>query len=55
MTQVFVLGAGTPTPTAHRFGSAYAVKLGDEYATDVDRDALTLSGGLAVSRDPAER
>jgi ribonuclease BN (tRNA processing enzyme) len=32
MAQVFVLGAGTPTPTAHRFGSAYAVKLGDEYA-----------------------
>ena len=31
MTQVFVLGAGTPTPTPHRFGSAYAVKLGDEY------------------------
>jgi ribonuclease Z len=28
MTHVFVLGAGTPTPTPHRFGSAYAVEVG---------------------------
>ena len=31
MTQVFVLGAGTPTPTPHRFGSAFAVQVGGEY------------------------
>ena len=31
MAQVFVLGAGTPTPTAHRFGSAFAVQVGGEY------------------------
>src|SRR3990172_12407866 len=31
MAQVFVLGAGTPTPTAHRFGSAFAVQVGAEY------------------------
>src|SRR3970282_1761870 len=28
MAQVFVLGAGTPTPTPHRFGSAFAVEVG---------------------------
>lgn len=32
MTRVFVLGAGTPTPTPHRFGSAFAVEIGGEYA-----------------------
>ncbi len=31
MTQLYVLGAGTPTPTAHRFGSCYVLRLGDEY------------------------
>ncbi|MBI3028770.1 MAG: MBL fold metallo-hydrolase [Candidatus Rokubacteria bacterium] len=31
MAQIFVLGAGTPTPTAHRFGSAFAVQVGGEY------------------------
>src|SRR3990170_298370 len=31
MAQVFVLGAGTPTPTPHRFGSAFAVQVGGEY------------------------
>jgi ribonuclease Z len=31
MSRVFVLGADTPTPTPHRFGSAYAVELGGEY------------------------
>jgi ribonuclease Z len=31
MAQVFVLGAGTPTPTPNRFGSAYAVKVGGEH------------------------
>src|SRR3989304_3435664 len=30
MAQVFVLGAGTPTPTPHRFGSAFAVQVGGE-------------------------
>ena len=30
MAQVYVLGAGTPTPTPTRFGSAYAVKTGDD-------------------------
>jgi ribonuclease BN (tRNA processing enzyme) len=32
MARVFVLGAGTPTPTPHRFGSAFAVEIGGEYA-----------------------
>src|SRR3972149_10157393 len=31
MAQVFVLGAGTPTPTPHRFGSAFAIQVGGEY------------------------
>ncbi len=31
MAQVFVLGAGTPTPTPHRFGSAFAVEVAGEY------------------------
>jgi ribonuclease Z len=31
MPKVFVLGAGTPTPTPHRWGSAYAVEVGGEY------------------------
>jgi ribonuclease BN (tRNA processing enzyme) len=31
MAQVFVLGAGTPTPTPHRFGSAFAVQVGGEF------------------------
>ncbi len=31
MAQVFVLGAGTPTPTPTRFGSAYAAHVGGEY------------------------
>jgi ribonuclease Z len=31
MAQVFVLGAGTPTPTPHRWGSAFAVDVGGEY------------------------
>jgi ribonuclease Z len=32
MADVFVLGAGTPTPTPSRWGSAFAVKVGSEYA-----------------------
>ena len=31
MLRVHVLGAGTPTPTANRFGSAYVVALGDQH------------------------
>lgn len=31
MARVHILGAGTPTPTAHRWGSAYAVEIGGEY------------------------
>lgn len=31
MAQVFILGAGTPTPTPTRWGSAYAVNIGGEY------------------------
>ncbi|MBI4337701.1 MAG: MBL fold metallo-hydrolase [Chloroflexi bacterium] len=31
MAQVFILGAGTPTPTPARFGSAFAVRVGEEY------------------------
>jgi hypothetical protein len=31
MTQVDILGAGTPTPTPTRWGSAYAVYIGGEY------------------------
>ena len=30
MTSVYVLGAGTPTPTKDRFGSAFAIKIGDD-------------------------
>ena len=30
MAEVYVLGAGTPTPTPARFGSAHALKLGDD-------------------------
>jgi len=30
MVEVFVLGAGTPTPTEYRFGSAHALRIGDE-------------------------
>jgi len=29
-TRVYVLGAGTPTPTLARFGSAFAMRIGDE-------------------------
>lgn len=29
MTTVHILGSGTPTPTSERFGSAYAVEVGD--------------------------
>ena len=28
---VYILGAGTPTPTADRFGSAYVVQVAGEY------------------------
>ena len=31
MARVHVLGAGTPTPTATRFGSSFVVETGDEY------------------------
>ena len=31
MARVFVLGAGTPTPTPTRFGSSYVVELGEQY------------------------
>ncbi len=31
MAQLVVLGAGTPTPTPHRFGSAFALHVGGEY------------------------
>ena len=31
MVTIYVLGAGTPTPTPTRFGSSYVVRLGDEY------------------------
>src|SRR5262249_915270 len=30
MTQVYILGAGTPTPTPDRWGSAFAVNIGAE-------------------------
>lgn len=29
-TRLYVLGAGTPTPTSARFGSAFAMRIGDE-------------------------
>src|SRR5687767_12716311 len=29
--RLYVLGAGTPTPTASRFGSAHVIQLGDEH------------------------
>jgi len=31
MAKVHILGAGTPTPTAHRFGSSFVLELGDQY------------------------
>jgi ribonuclease Z len=31
MAQVYILGAGTPTPTSTRWGSAYVVHIGGEY------------------------
>ena len=30
MAEIFVLGGGTPTPTAERFGSSHALKIGEE-------------------------
>jgi ribonuclease Z len=30
MTSIYVLGAGTPTPTPERFGSAFAIEIGKE-------------------------
>ncbi len=30
MTSIHVLGAGTPTPTAHRFGSSFVIKTGSD-------------------------
>ena len=30
MAEIFVLGGGTPTPTADRFGSSHVLKIGDE-------------------------
>ncbi len=30
MAEIFVLGGGTPTPTAERFGSSHALRIGDE-------------------------
>jgi ribonuclease Z len=31
MVTVYILGAGTPTPTPERFGSSYVVRVGDEH------------------------
>lgn len=31
MARIYVLGAGTPTPTAERFGSSYVVSVGDDH------------------------
>jgi ribonuclease BN (tRNA processing enzyme) len=31
MAEIYVLGGGTPTPTADRFGSSYVLKVGDEH------------------------
>jgi ribonuclease Z len=31
MSRVYILGAGTPTPTASRFGSSYVVEVGGEH------------------------
>ena len=30
MAEIYVLGGGTPTPTADRFGSSHVMKIGDE-------------------------
>ena len=30
MAEIYVIGAGTPTPTATRFGSSQVLRLGDE-------------------------
>ena len=31
MAEVYVLGAGTPTPTPTRFGSSHVLRIGDDY------------------------
>lgn len=31
MTEVLILGAGTPTPTAERFGTSFVASVGNEY------------------------
>ena len=31
MPRIYVLGAGTPTPTADRFGSSYVLELDGQY------------------------
>src|SRR5437773_2054873 len=31
MARIYILGAGTPTPTEHRFGSSYVVEVGGEH------------------------
>ena len=31
MSRVYVLGAGTPTPTPYRFGSSYVLEVGDDH------------------------
>ena len=30
MAEIFVLGGGTPTPTAERFGSSHVIKFGEQ-------------------------
>ena len=42
MVEVFVLGGGTPTPTEFRFGSAHALRIGDE--------ALMFGWGLGATQ-----
>ena len=40
MARIHVLGAGTPTPTPTRFGSAYAVEVGGELLTSTKSSAI---------------
>ena len=40
MARIFILGAGTPTPTPERFGSSQVLQLGDEVLVTVMQGSL---------------
>jgi ribonuclease BN (tRNA processing enzyme) len=51
MSELYVLGGGTPTPTPERFGSSYVIKL-DNHNSQIMFDCGPALTSLSVAAGP---